>query len=228
MPSTGEIAVLTLTVGGADTDTEATAVAVHPVTGAEEALTARLDAPPDRSRWTANLVPTVPGAWPIRWTVTGSGAGIEWDEVLVSAAPGDVPDGRVYATTTDLARWPGATLSGSSRGQLAEASRALDTALIGARYAHDDDGYPTSQRIRDVFRDAVCAQVAYWDETGDATGAGAAEQFTSVGVGPVQLSRAGRGKESGADLSPDIDAPAALRILRNAGGLFPIRPEVYG
>ncbi|HEY8588476.1 MAG TPA: hypothetical protein VIL55_02875 [Naasia sp.] len=228
MPTTGEPVPLTLTVGGADTDTEVSAVAVGPLGGSELDLAVLLDAPPDRSRWASTLVPTMPGEWRVQWTVTGSGAGVAWDTVLVQAAPGDVPTGgRSYATTVDLARWPGTRLFAGAGAALAEASRALDAVLIGAWYATDEDGQPTDPRVRAALRDAVCAQVAYWQELGDDTGSGAAEQWASIGIGSVQLSRASRSQTGGQDPQPDIDAPAALRILRNAG-LLPIRPVVYG
>lgn len=182
----------------------------------------------DRSRWSALLTAAPAGVTRIVWTVTGTGAGVHGFDLVVgpSPVPGDV--GRSYATTADLAAWPGAVLSSTSRGALAEASRAIDAALIGARYDTDPDGYPSDPRIRKAFRDAVCAQVAYWDEIGDPTGVGASEQWSTVMVGPVQLSRTGRGQTGGADPNPDIDSPAALRILRTEARLFPIRPAVYG
>lgn len=209
----------------ADASTTATVTLVGP-SGQVRAPLARPGA--TRDDWTANVELDEPGEWRVRWKVTGRGEGVQPYTLLVAPLPGtEVQHGRVYATTADLARWPGAVLFEGAGGVLAEASRALDGTLLGACYATDADGYPTEQRIRAAFRDAVCAQVAYWREIGDDTGSGAAEQWASIGIGSVQLSRASRGQTAGQDPMPDIDAPAALRILRRER-LLPIRPAVYG
>jgi hypothetical protein len=208
----------------ADGTTSVTLTLTDP-TGLPVALTAT-PAGDDRARWRATAGPLTAGEWTGRWVVTGTGAGVQSFRILVGPGLSAVPDGRVYATTADLARWPGATLTASSAGALAEASRALDASLRGAWYATDAEGYPTETAVRTALRQAVCAQVAYWQDTGDDTGSGAAEQYTTVGIGSVQLTRE-RGQTGGADPLPDIDAPAALRILRRAG-LLVIRPAVYG
>ncbi|MDN5750104.1 MAG: hypothetical protein L0H64_16595 [Pseudonocardia sp.] len=226
----GDLVTLRVTVAPedgtpADGSTTAT-VAVTGPSGQVIAPTARPDGSP--SQWVAAVVVDEPGEWHVLWTVRGQGEGVQPFTLPVAPAAAYDFGGRLYATTADYARWLRSAPPAGAGPALAEGSRALEATLIGARYDIDAAGYPTDPRIRRAFRDAVCAQVAYWDEIGDPAGTGAAEQWTTIGVGPVQLSRAGRGKGSGADLSPDIDAPAALRILRVEARLFPIRPWVYG
>lgn len=132
----------------------------------------------------------------------------------------------VYATAADYLAHTGVPLTDTRL--LVRASRRVDTALIGAVYPVDTvTKLPTEAAHIEALRDAVCEQVRWWDETGDATGSGASEQWSAVSIGNVRLARyvgeaGGSRPASGSGLSPD-----AMDILRLAG-LLPISPQVWG
>lgn len=121
-----------------------------------------------------------------------------------------------YATSSDLAGWLGATPPGDAARLLARASELLDAALIGVVYPVDDDGNPTRPDHQATFRKAVCAQVEWWIETGDETGA--AGQYSSVSIGSVGLVRA---NSATTGRPPGRLCPRALDVLRVAG-LMPV------
>lgn len=116
---------------------------------------------------------------------------------------------RVYATRDDLVAYAGTAPAESDR-LLARASELVDFLLITARYDTDDEGYPTCPVIRDALRRATCAQVQYWDTTGDETGA--AGQYTSTQIGSLVLER-----DADPPGGPSPVAPAAGRVLATAG-----------
>lgn len=98
---------------------------------------------------------------------------------------------RVYATQADLVdgEWMTAQdIPADVGGQLRRASRLVDKATRTAVYAIGPDGAPTSPEVVAILRDATCAQVAYWAETGDASGAGAV--WSETRIGGVSLRRA--------------------------------------
>lgn len=70
-----------------------------------------------------------------------------------------------YATESDLESWYGEALPGA-KALLRDASIEIDSLLIGAIYDTDEDGLPTDPRVRNVLRDATCAQAAWVGETG--------------------------------------------------------------
>lgn len=96
---------------------------------------------------------------------------------------------RVYATPDDLAAYTGSSAPADAGALLAKASRFLDSAVFRlCWYQADGDGLPTNTLVSDAFRDAVCAQAAWWDELGDSTGA-MGTGWGNVGIGSVQLGR---------------------------------------
>lgn len=120
----------------------------------------------------------------------------------------------VYATKQDLTKggWIDAEeMPSSATADLAAASRLVRRLTLTAIYETDSDGAPTEPRVRDGLRDAVCAQVAWWEQTGDRTGA--ASIYAETRVGGVSLRRSAAGAEPG---SARV-APELADILTDAG-----------
>jgi len=179
---------LVLDVWGGDTD--ATLTVVDTDTGdSQSATVAQGD---DRSTWTPSVPAwSTPGVRQLVWTVTGTGAGQWHVTVLVSASLLPAP-GRSYATTGDLARWVD-PLPVDARGRLERATMKIDELLRCAWYPVDDDGEPTEPDHQVALRDATCALVRWWGETGD-DGTGAGRLWTSVSAGSISVTRANAGR----------------------------------
>lgn len=127
---------------------------------------------------------------------------------------------RVYATLADFEDFTDGDHEEASEdvinARLRRASSVIDGLTRNARFAADADGYPTDEAISDAFRDATCAQVAWWDETDDITGAGSQEGTLSIGS--VSIGSRGRTTGNGApDAASSRHAPEAIQILQNAG-----------
>lgn len=124
-----------------------------------------------------------------------------------------MPVRRVYATPEQLAAWLSQPTPADAERLLARAAEDIDSALLTAVYAVDDDGDPLDPRIVQALADAACAQVEWQLATGD-DGTGAGGAWDSVSIGPVSLSgRASRTTgASGVELAPRAD-----RVLRRAG-----------
>jgi hypothetical protein len=96
-----------------------------------------------------------------------------------------------YATADDLAAYPGgAAISDTDAPTLlARANRFLNANVFRfCWFQCDADGIPTNAIVKQAFADAVCAQVVWWDDLGDSTGAVGAG-WGSVQIGSVNLSR---------------------------------------
>ena len=132
---------------------------------------------------------------------------------------------RQYATTAEFSVWDGATeYTVPSDSLLRRASGVIDGLTRHSKFASDVDGYPTDIDVSDVFRDATCAQVAFWDENGDPTGAGS--QDGSFSIGSVSIGARGRSAGSGApDAQQSRVAPEAVQILVNAGLITATTPH---
>lgn len=92
---------------------------------------------------------------------------------------------RVYAVAADLGSSPPA----DAEQLLAKASRFLDSKVLRlCCYEVDTDGYPTNAKVVEAVKDAVVAQVGWWVELGDSTGA-AGVGWGSVEIGSVKLAR---------------------------------------
>ncbi|MFE6689637.1 hypothetical protein ACFVFQ_24555 [Streptomyces sp. NPDC057743] len=119
---------------------------------------------------------------------------------------------RLYATPEQLAAYLGEPAPDGAERLLTRASEDVDSALLTAVYAVDEDGDPLDARVRAALADAVCAQVEHWLATGDdGTGGGI---WDSVSIGPVSLS--GRSGQQPAASGVEL-APRAGRALRRAG-----------
>jgi len=163
--------------------------------------------------WTAPLTYTMAGVWRLSWTVTGTGASVEHELVSVAPTPGTGLAGRVYATTTQLAEYMQAAPPLDAPRLLASASRMLDALVLAyCRYAVDGDGMPTDPLVAAAIGRAVCAQVAWWEEIGDSTGA-AGVGYGSMAIGSVNLGRSVT-SVSGDDSAARQLAPRVLDELR--------------
>lgn len=113
-----------------------------------------------------------------------------------------------HATTDDLTAWlpEDVTVPSDAARLLERASLVVDDAVT-APYLVDTERVPTETRIADALRDATCAQVEWWIETGDVLGL---DDFHSVSIGSVTLARSE--SKSRRRLAPD-----AQLILANAG-----------
>lgn len=125
---------------------------------------------------------------------------------------------RIYATPADL----GATVPDDAEDLLARATRLLESRVLRyCWYNVDSDGMPTSQVVTDAIRGAVVAQVLWWDELGDSTGAAGAG-WGSVSIGSVQLAR------SVTNVSPEASparqlAPEAADALQSPD----LTPDIF-
>jgi hypothetical protein len=80
----GDIATFTLTVTPFDGTTAATVTVKAP----DGTVTAATPTPSGGgTTWTARVPLTAAGAWYIGWTVTGTGAGVQWDTAVVEPVP---------------------------------------------------------------------------------------------------------------------------------------------
>lgn len=96
--------------------------------------------------------------------------------------------------------------------ELARASRKVDRDTRLAVYAFDEDKMPTDPEVIEAFRDATCAYVAWFRETGDITGA--ESQGGSVKIGSVSL---GNSAAEGTSAEDARRSPEAIDILTTAG-----------
>lgn len=97
---------------------------------------------------------------------------------------------RVYATTADLTAFTGDAAPDNAEVLITDATRFLDANVFSSCLYDVDDttGMPASTIVLAAFRDAVCAQVQWWDELGDSIGAMGAG-WGSVQIGRMQLAR---------------------------------------
>lgn len=123
---------------------------------------------------------------------------------------------RAYATVAEYEAYPGAPPStDQTAGLLGKASRMLDRLVL--RYClYDVDqatGIPTHPAVIAALRDAVCAQVIWWDQVGDSSGADAVG-WSTLSIGSVNLGR-GASSASGADAPARQLAPEVWDVLQD-------------
>lgn len=123
---------------------------------------------------------------------------------------------RQYATIAEFSLWDGATeYTVPTDSLLRRASVIIDGLTRHSIFVADDDGTPSEVAVSDVFRDATCAQVAYWDETDDVTGA--ESQDGAFSIGSVSIGARSRSSGNGAPNAQQTRiAPEAVQILDNA------------
>lgn len=124
---------------------------------------------------------------------------------------------RVYATQQQYRDWSGDTAATVSDALLARASLIIDDALKGAVYDVDPATLmPTDANITEALMEATCAQIQWWDEIGDTTGAGAGAQFQSASIGSASYTKGYSAAGSKAGNSGAL-APMAFTTLEVAG-----------
>lgn len=97
-----------------------------------------------------------------------------------------------------------------------DASYRIRDALKSARFAVDSAGVPVDADVKTAIQDATIAQLAFWGETGDTTGAGAQTGGGSI----LSLSLpGGTGTLSAREKAEARDAPTVGDILRSCPGI---------
>ncbi|WCN06065.1 hypothetical protein [Streptomyces sp. M92] len=208
MPDVGDVVTARLTVAPYDSSTSAVLVVTAPDGTLSTPVTSTVDG---GQTWTAPLTYTAAGVWLLRWTVTGTGASVENQQIAVAPTPGAGLTGHSYATTTQLANQLQAAPPLDAARQLVDASKALDDALLTAVYDTDSAGMPTDPDVQAAFAEAVCDIVDWWDETGDELGVDS--DWQSVSAGPVSMSR-GSNSNSAQPVGNGHLPPRAAAALR--------------
>jgi hypothetical protein len=210
MPDVGDVVTAQLVVAPYDSSTSAVLAVTAPDGTVSTPVTSTVDG---GQTWTAPLVYTLAGVWRLSWTVAGTGASVEHELVSVAPTPGAGAGGRVYATTTDLANYLQEAPPLDAQQLLDAASRMLDTRVLAyCRYDVTDLGLPSDPDVATAISRAVCAQVAWWGEIGDSTGA-AGVGYGSVSIGSVNLGRSVT-SVSGDDSAARQLAPQVMDELR--------------
>lgn len=131
----------------------------------------------------------------------------------------------VYAASTDLATWTGTTAPANATVLLRSASILVRDETAAAFYAADTTGLPTDAATLQAFKDATCAQAAFWAANGIDPTAGAlptAGVLRGKKIGSASLDYDTAAAVSPAVLQARIDSvtslvPEAASILRAAG-----------
>lgn len=97
---------------------------------------------------------------------------------------------RVYATVDQFQAYTGLPPDDSTVRLLTRASAMLDSQVLRVCWytADSTTGLPTDSVVAQAFADATCAQVQWWLEVGDVTGAAGAG-WDTVKIGTAQLTR---------------------------------------
>lgn len=209
MPEVGDVATVTLLVDPFDQTTVATVTARRP-DGTTEAPAATTS--DGGNTWRAAVEYDQAGVWTFTWSVTGTGARAARERVSVAPSPDDVPTGRVYANSADLAKFLGEAPPLDADQRLRDASAVIDTALLTSVYAVDATGYPTDPEQREAVRVATCAVAEWWIETGDDSLG--ASYWESASAGGVSVSRGG---DADTRISPGRLPAKAWSALVRAG-----------
>lgn len=131
----------------------------------------------------------------------------------------------VYAVPDDLAAWTGSAAPANATPLLRSASLLVRDATASAFYAADTTGLPTDPATLQAFKDATCAQAAFWAANGIDPAAGAlptAGVLRGKKLGSASLDYDTAAAASQAVLQARMDSvealvPEAVRILRGAG-----------
>lgn len=112
----------------------------------------------------------------------------------------------VYATAEQVLTLGGVTVPAGEEGDraLRRASREVTRLLKTAEYEVDAGGLPVDPDLQDLLAEATALQLAYWDETGDVTGAGAILSGGSIGSVSLPTVNAAAGTTGRA--SPEVAA----------------------
>lgn len=212
-----------LAVPGGDVTTHVTAQRISPT----RVVTTLTPAPASSDTgltWSVLVpAPDVPGHWWVKYTVTGAGAGVYQQRIDVEPSGYLATPPRSYATTTDLATYLYGTagtpqpLPDDAEGRLGRATQRVDRMLKSAIYPVDDDGEPTEAKHITAMMEAVCEWVAWWEDTGDESGAYSSSGFSAT-AGRLSLSRTGQtGGQTSSVYGIGWVPAQVLVILDNAG-----------
>ncbi|MFF1416569.1 hypothetical protein [Streptomyces sp. NPDC058280] len=120
---------------------------------------------------------------------------------------------RVYATAAAYEEYTGQAPPDDIDAVLARASRFLENTVFRlCWYKADGDGMPSDVVVAAAFSNAVCAQVEWWDETGDELGV--AGMWGSVKLGSASMSTGSSSSGSAGSAGGRTVADAALEALR--------------
>ncbi len=129
---------------------------------------------------------------------------------------------RTYATSADYQEYTGQAPPADIETLLAKASRMLEASVFRlCWYEVDADGLPSNPLVREAFANAVCAQVGWWEELGDSSGAAVAG-WGSIKLGSASMSRP-EGQTSGAASAAREIAPEVGDIL----GSSDLTPDIF-
>jgi hypothetical protein len=189
-----------LTVGGPASSSPATA----PVDYGNDALI--------NKSWRARVAVPTAGLYLYRWTVTGTGATVLFQQASVAPALDAVDPRLSYATSTDYAeRFRAAPPLGIDR-MLRDASERIDDAIMCTIYNVDDQDMPTDEKIREALRAATCEQAKWRDSIGDDD---TAALYQSLSIAGVSMTRAT--SASGTTAAIDRLGPDVRPILAKMG-----------
>lgn len=128
---------------------------------------------------------------------------------------------RVYAIAADYYEFAGeeaaTNVDKDLNAKLRRASTVIDGLTRTSRYDVDEEGYPTDANTSAAFKDATCAQAAWWDDTDDVTGAESQSGPTRIGSVSFGGSGASGGATNTKSAASSRIAPEAVEILTNAG-----------
>ncbi|MEO3860872.1 hypothetical protein [Acrocarpospora sp. B8E8] len=215
MPDAGDPQIASLTIDPGD-GTTAAVLTVRAPDGTTSTPSVSISGSDGTRTASAAVTYPVAGLYVLSWSVTGTGAGVEHQQVPVGPALATTL-GRSYATTTDLANKLQKAPPLNAPVLLERASRLVEEKLLCAIYDTDDDGLPTDAAVADAMMRATVEQVAAWSPIGE-DGTGVTDHYGSVKLGSASLSR-GSGSSGGSDKGSVAEelAPQALMILQQAG-----------
>lgn len=123
---------------------------------------------------------------------------------------------RIYATESEWDSWAEASEAFEGRppklkAKLRSASLVVERMTASARYATDEDGYPTNPNVAEAFMEATCYQAAHTAEYFD--GPSSSSAYSSVSLGPLSL---GESSNAASQVQPR-ESSEAWAVLSAAG-----------
>lgn len=116
-----------------------------------------------------------------------------------------------HATAAEYETYTGQTAPADIDRLLDRATELLDAdVLLGAVYDIDENSLPSDADVIAAFRDATCAQVEYWQDTGEEIDV-SGRPLEEVALGSARLRYGTRGASSGA--GEPVVAPRVWRAL---------------
>lgn len=101
--------------------------------------------------------------------------------------------------------------------RLGTASFEVDGLTRTAAYATDAEGYPTDPLVVEAFKDATCAIIEHWEETGDPLGVSISEGAVKIGSVSLGTTSSSRETMTAEQIREQRIGARATTILKNAG-----------